>query len=200
MTHCPPVLRVLSQTYVFWATLSITNFGLLYGLAIPPLALFYARFVPFVAPPLGVALSIATVTTYALIKLAPTLNCSYATLAFNLLVLLLFLPAADAYKEYLINQALTGRAPDCVHYGSFREAVFEGDRNFRGNGGYEEGGYVYLWSYSQRHFFVAPHNNSGDFSCQNKRVKSLPYATSISQFFSWALQPFFHFLYKSMKR
>jgi len=166
MTHWPSSLRTLSQTYVFWAVLSLVNFGLLGGLAVPPLALYYSRFVPFLAWPLIASVTVAAIATLVLAKLAPTFNRKYGVLGFNLLVLLLLVPAANAYKNHLIDQQLAGHTPQCIEYGSFRASAFDSGRNFTGNGLYEEGGKVHLWSYSERRFFEAAPNLAKNFSCR----------------------------------
>ena len=165
MSHWPLPLRVLTQTYVFWAVVSLANFSLLGGLAIPPLA-FYARLIPFLTVPVAVCLAVAALAMRALPKLAPSINRTYAPLVFNLLVLLLLVPTADVYKNHLIDQHLIGHMPHCVGYGSFRASAFESGRNFVGNGIYEEGGKVYLWSYSERQFFEASPGLARNFSCR----------------------------------
>ncbi|MGC4061388.1 MAG: hypothetical protein QM749_11320 [Aquabacterium sp.] len=159
-------MRALSQTYVFWAALSLVNFNLLGGLAVPPLALYDLRFVPFLALPLVVSVAVAAIAKLVLARLAPTINRKCGVFVFNAIVLLVLVPTANAYKNHLIANQLAGHTPQCIEYGSFRASVFDSGRNFLGNGLYEEEGRVYLWSYSERRFFEAEPNLAKNFSCR----------------------------------
>ena len=146
--------------------MSLVNFSLLGGLAIPPLALYYFRFIPFLAWPLVASVAVATNALFVLAKVAPTHNRKVELLGFNLLVLLLLVPTANAYKNHLMDKELVGHTPQCIEYGSFRASAFESGRNFVGNGLYEENGKVRLWSYSEQRFFEARPDLAKNFSCR----------------------------------
>lgn len=148
---------VLLQTYLFWFVVSLFNFDLLSGLAIPILAIFYVKFLPFLVIP--VVLSIAGVV---LISKRLSLRMP---LIFNVVFLALLLLFGGLFKNALIGWHLRGHTPQCVDYGSFAKSALVPGRNFFGNGIYEEGGKVYLWSYSTLSFYEARPTLAVNFSC-----------------------------------
>jgi hypothetical protein len=137
---------------------SLLNFDLLSGLAIPILAIFYVKFLPFLVIP--VALSIAGVV---LISKRLSLR---TPLIFNVVFLVLLLLFGGLFKNALIWLHLRGHTPQCVDYGSFAKSALVPGRNFFGNGIYEEGGKVFLWSYSALSFYEASPNLAVNFSCK----------------------------------
>lgn len=151
--------RVLLQTYLFWFIVSLLNFGLLGWLAIPVFAIFYLKFVPFLAIP--VALSIASV---ALLSKRFSFR---SPLMFNAAFLVFLLLFSGLFKNSLIWWHLRGHTPQCVDYGSFAKSALVSGRNFFGNGIYEEGGKVFLWSYSALSFYEARPALAANFSCKN---------------------------------
>jgi len=157
--------RILSQTYLFWAVVSLANFNLLGGLALPFLVSFYLRYIPFLALPVVVSALVAGLAIALLNRRAPPLMKSFLPLLFNCLLFVVFIPTANYYKNHLIRQQLVSHSPTCVDYGSFWRSAFDNSRNFFGNAIYEEKGDVYLWSYSERRFFKATSGLAQNFSC-----------------------------------
>lgn len=149
--------RVLLKTYLFWFTVSFLNFELLSGLAIPILAVYYVRFLPFLAMPLALAAVIVTV-------LAKRFSLR-STLLLNAAFLLFLLLFGELVKDSLIWLQLRGHTPKCVDYGSFAKSALVPGRNFFANGIYEEDGKVYLWSYSKLDFYQASPGLAVNFSC-----------------------------------
>lgn len=149
--------RVLLQTYLFWLVVSLFNFELLAGLAIPFLAIFYAKFIPFLAIP--VALSVVCI---ALLSKRLSIRSPLALNAGFLVLLLLF---GGLFKDSLIWLHLRGHSPQCVDYGSFAKSALVPDRKFFGHGIYEEADKVYLWSYSKLSFYEARQDLAVNFSC-----------------------------------
>jgi len=152
--------RVLLQTYLFWFVVSLFNFEFLAGLAIPFLAIFYIKFIPFLLIPV-----VLTIVSIALLSKHFSLR---SPLALNAAFLILTLLFGGLFKNSLIWLHLRDHSPQCVDYGSFAKSVFMPNRNFFGHGIYEENGKVYLWSYSKLSFYEASPNLAVNFSCREK--------------------------------
>lgn len=157
MLTSPWLGRVLLPTYLFWFVVSLLNFELLSGLAIPILAIFYVKFLPFLAIP--------AILSIACVVLISKRFSFRAPLIFNVVFLILLLLFAGLFKDALIWLHLRGHMPQCVDYGSFTKSALVPGRNFFGNGIYEEGGKVFLWSYSTLSFYEASPNLAVNFSC-----------------------------------
>lgn len=162
MPTVPGLGRVLLQTYLFWFAVSLLNFDLLGGLAIPPLALFYLKFAPFLFIPVVLSL----VSAWLLSKLVRLRGA----LMFNIVFFVLLLFFGGLFKNVLIWWNLRGHSPQCVDYGSFAKSSLAPGRNFFGNGIYEEGGKVFLWSYSALSFYEASPRLAVNFSCRKPHV------------------------------
>lgn len=150
------ILRWIAGTYLFWVVVSLANFELLGFLAIPPLVVFFpgtiGRVLPFVLPPLAVAVSMAAVVTVFAIK-RRHVNHHAAPFVFNVCVLLMFFAAAELYRYHLMSQSLRDHKPDSLESSSFLGSVLGYRTYFRGpHASFNENGKLYRWSYSERKF------------------------------------------------
>lgn len=152
----PDLYYWTAATYVFWTVVSLLSFELLAFLAVPPLALF-ARdalqvFLPFIGPPLGVALAISVFGTAAFVwRLRHCRNL--APLVFNVILLSAFFVCADIHRYRLMTQSLQRHRPDVSHTTSFIESVLShGARYRQPHAGFRKGAQTYHWSYAERDF------------------------------------------------
>jgi hypothetical protein len=153
-----PISTVI-QTYFFWFAVSLLNFNFLIGLAIPVLAIFYFKFFAFLLIPLALSAACVAFISKQLALRQP--------LILNAIFLILILFIGDLFKNTLIWWQLRDHNPQCVDYGSFTRSVFLPNNQFVGHAIFEEGGYVFLWSYSTMSFYAARPNLAVNFSCKN---------------------------------
>ncbi len=154
------ILRWVSATYLFWAAVSLVNFELLGFLAVPPLVFFFpaaiGKFLPFILPPLAVALAFGVIATAFVSKRSRALRHA-APFIFNACVLLAFLVSAEVYRHHLMAQSLLDHKPDHLYSSPFLNSVITYRAYFRGpHASFEENGKTYLWSYSECRFFQVP--------------------------------------------
>lgn len=159
-TSVPNVLRWMAGTYVFWTVVSLANFELLSFLAIPPVVLLFPKtigqFLPFILPPLAVALAIGVVITAFVVKRSRT-NQHMAPFIFSACVLLTFFASAEIFRYHLMSQSLLGREPRHLESSSFLNSVLTYRTYFRGpHASFDENGKTYRWSYSECKFFQVP--------------------------------------------
>lgn len=155
----PNLLRWIAGTYVFWATVSLANFELLSFLAIPPVLLIFpktiGKFLPFILPPLVVALAIGVIVTAFVVKKSCA-NQYMAPFIFNACVLLTFFISAELFRYHLMSQSLLDHKPDHLENSSFLNSVLTYRTYSRGqHASFDENGKTYHWSYSERKFFQA---------------------------------------------
>lgn len=86
---------------------------------------------------------------------------------FNLAFFAAFVGASDAYKSYLIDTALEGRAPNCIYISSFMSSLLNAgeDFQFHAHALFVEGGRNYYWSYSEMAFFEGNDRLDRNFPC-----------------------------------
>jgi len=156
----PIAIRWIAGTYVFWVVISLANFELLNFLATPPAVLFLpeaiGKFLPFIFPPLAVALCVgAIVTLFAVKKLRA--NQFVAPFLFNACVLLMFLSSAEVYRYHLMSQSLHDHNPKHLERSSFLNSVLTYRTCGReSHACFDENGKKYYWSYSERKFLQTP--------------------------------------------
>lgn len=151
------VIRWIAATYVFWVTVSLANFELLSFLAIPPVLLIFpktiGKFLPFILPPLAVALAIGAIVTAFAVKKSRA-NRHVAPFVFNACVLLAFFVSAEVFRHHLISESLLDHKPNHLDSSSFLSSVLKYRTYFRGpHASFDENGKTYHWSYSERRFF-----------------------------------------------
>lgn len=156
------LLRWLAASYVFWAIVSLANFDLLGFLAIPPASILFpsaiTKFLPFLLPPLALALVIAVSIT-VLSTWNSTTRRHAAPFIFNTCLLITFFVSAEEYRQHLTSQALLGHNPTNLTLSSFTDSVINYRTYFRGShGGFDEDGKTYHWSYAERNFYPVPQN------------------------------------------
>lgn len=154
------VIRWIAATYVFWVAVSLANFELLSFLAIPPVALLFpttiGKFVPFILPPLAVALAIGAIVTALVVKRSRA-NRHVAPFIFNACVLVAFLASAEVFRHHLMSESLLDHKPNHLDSSSFLSSVLTYRTYFRGpHASFDEDGKTYRWSYSERKFFQTP--------------------------------------------
>jgi len=154
------ILRWVAGTYLFWVAVSLINFELLGFLVIPPLVLVFPttveRFLPFILPPLSVAVGVAVIVTavYLFLWKKPGSKPYMAPFIFNGCVLFVFLLSAEGYSRYLMSQSLLGHVPNRLQSSSFIDSALSYRAYFRGpHASFDEEGKTYRWSYSERKFF-----------------------------------------------
>jgi hypothetical protein len=149
-------LRWIAATYAFGVSVSLVNFELLSFLSIPPAVLMIAEFLPFILPPLVVALVVGSIVTASAVK--RSLASRYmAPFVFNICVLLTFLVSADAYRYLLMSRSLLDHKPSHLQCSSFLSSVLTYRTYFRApHASFDEDGKTYRWSYSERKFFQVP--------------------------------------------
>jgi hypothetical protein len=150
------VLRWAAATYLFWVAVSLVNFDLLGFVLIPPLALRWFKYLPFLLPPLAVAaaIAVAIVSHYSATLRAKGANSHLFAFAFNICLLASFLPSAEIYRHYLMTRALSDHTPAGFHYYSFLHSVLNYTAYFRSrHAGFSQDGEGYNWSYSEREFY-----------------------------------------------
>jgi hypothetical protein len=154
--NIPNVLRWVAATYTFWVCVSLANFELLSFLVMPPAILWIAKFLPFILPPLVVALVVGGFVTAAAVK--RSLVTRYmAPFVFNVCVLLAFLVSADAYRYFMMSLSLLDHKPNHLQCSSFTSSVLTYRQYFRGpHASFDENGKTYRWSYSERRYFQTP--------------------------------------------
>jgi hypothetical protein len=120
------VLRWIAATYVFWAAVSLASFDLLDFLAIPPVVLLspktIGKFLPFILPPLAVALAVGVIVTGLVVKRSRA-NQHVAPFIFNACVLLTFLASAEIFRYHLMSQSLLDHKPNHLESSSFLNSV-----------------------------------------------------------------------------
>ena len=153
-TGISKVIHWIAGTYVFWVVVSLANFKLLGFLAIPLVGLFLiGKFLPFILPPLVVALIIGTIITVLAVKILRT-NQYMAPLIFNVCVLLAFFTSAEFFRHQLMSESLLNHKPNHFNSSSFSSSVFSYRPYGRGShASFDENGKTYRWSYSERKFF-----------------------------------------------
>ncbi|MEJ2692157.1 MAG: hypothetical protein P8166_03640 [Candidatus Thiodiazotropha sp.] len=157
----PNIMRWTATTYLFWAAFSLANIQLLGFLTIPPAVFLFpdtiVKFLPFILPPLVVALTIGAVTTAFIVR--KLLISPYAApLIFNICVLLAFFVSADIFRYNLMSHSLLEHNPNHLRSSSFLKSVLTYHTHFRiPHARFEENGKTYLWSYSERRFIQVPH-------------------------------------------
>lgn len=154
------ILRWISATYLFWATVSLVNFELLGFLVIPPVVLFFpetiGKFLPFILPPLAVALAVGVIVTAFVLKRS-RVNRHVAPFIFNACVLFTFIVSAEVYRYHLMTQSLLDHKPSHLYSSSFLNSVITYRTYFRGpHASFDENGKTYLWSYSECKYFQVP--------------------------------------------
>jgi hypothetical protein len=159
-TGASEAFRWIAVTYVFWAAISLVNFQLLAFLAVPPLVLVspgtIGKFLPFILPPLAVALLLGIFVT-ALVAKTHASSRHVAPFIFNACVLVAFFVSAEIYRDHLMSQSLRNHSPDHLESSSFLSSVLQYRTYFRHrHGGFEENGKTYRWSYSERGFVERP--------------------------------------------
>lgn len=157
------VLRWLAWSYLFWVTVSFLNFQLIGFLAFPPAVFLFSeaieKFLPFLLPPLGIAIGTAVVVTvcYLKFRIQSSTDRSVTPLIFNGCILLVFFSAAEIYSRQLMADALQQHHPDQFYRQSFLSSVLSYDPDFRGaHAGFDENGASYIWSYAERRFILSP--------------------------------------------
>jgi hypothetical protein len=150
-------LRWIAGTYVFWVAVALANFELLSFLAIPPVVLLFpeniGKFLPFILPPLAVALVVGVVVT-AFVAKRSRANRHVAPFIFNACVLLAFFVAAEIFRYHLMSQFLRDHEPGHLESSSFLNSVLTYRTYFRmPHASFDENGKTYRWSYSERKFF-----------------------------------------------
>lgn len=154
------VIRWIAATYVFWVTVSLANFELLSFLAIPPVVLLFpetiGKFLPFILPPLAVALAVGTVVTTLVVKRSRAYR-HVAPFIFNACVLLAFFVSAEVFRYHLMSGSLLDHKPNHLDSSSFLGSVLTYRTYFRGpHASFDENGKTYRWSYSECRFFQTP--------------------------------------------
>jgi hypothetical protein len=152
--------RWIAITYVFWTVASLANFQLLGLLAIPPVILVspeaIGRFLPFILPPLGVALLVGVFITALVVRRHASTRHA-APFIFNACVLVAFFVSADLFRHQLMSRSLEGHTPSRLERSSFLASVLKYRTYFRDkHGGFEENGKTYRWSYTEREFVQRP--------------------------------------------
>jgi hypothetical protein len=150
------VFRWVAATYAFWVVVSLANFELLGVLAVPPVAFLspgsIGRFLPFILPPLAIALLVGVCVTAFVVKSHESSRHA-APFIFNACVLVAFFVSAEVFRHHLMARSLSGHDPENLERSSFLTSVLGYRTYFRGrHGGFEEGGKTYRWSYSEREF------------------------------------------------
>jgi hypothetical protein len=150
----------MSGTYLFWTIVSFMNFERLVFLPIPPLLLYapdsIAKFLPFLLPPLLVAIITGTIATAIYYSRRKTSGSNHylAILVFNCCVLFSFFVSADIYRDHLMTKALTEHNPVNLRYYSFLDSVLKSHGFFRlPHATFVEQGKTYHWSYAERRFY-----------------------------------------------
>lgn len=156
----PSIVRWIATTYLFWAAFSLANMQLLSFLTIPPAIFFFPmtiiKFLPFILPPLMIALAIGT-TSMAFITKRLRITPYAAPLIFNVCVLIAFFVSADIFRYHLMSNSLRGHQPNHFKSSSFLRSVLTYHTHFRSpHARFDENGKTYLWSYSERKFIQAP--------------------------------------------
>lgn len=154
------VIRWIAATYVFWGVVSLANLELLSFLAIPPVALLFpttiGKFLPFILPPLAVALAIGAIVTALVVKRSRA-NRHVAPFIFNACVLLAFFVSAEVFRYRLMSESLLDHKPNHLDSSSFLSSVLTYRTYFREpHASFDENGRTYRWSYSERRFFQTP--------------------------------------------
>jgi len=176
----PNLLPMLRITYIFWALLSLFNFELLGGLAIPVMFLaddfsYYDKFFPFLLPPLTDALIVTIATAVSAVLVFPWFRMSstgknWLTFLLNLTFLTTFLFTAENHKNLLIGKALKNHKPDCISIYPFLSSLsFGGQEHRSAHALFTEGGKTYFWSYSKLGFFEGQEGLSINFPCHKAK-------------------------------
>jgi hypothetical protein len=160
-TDVPDAARWVAGTHLFWAIVSLINLRFLGALAFPPLILvagkFLFKFLPFVLPPLILAVAISIYAARLVYKRRPNLGSRARPMIFNAILFVTFLASAESYKVILMQEQLSAAHPDCISSRPFLVALSNAGDWFRLHNGYfEEAGKRYHWSYSERRFVDAP--------------------------------------------
>lgn len=158
--HTSNLLRWITGTYVFWVIVSLANIKLLFPLAAPLLIPIYLEavraFLPFILPPLAVALGVGVVVTVFFARR----SCArqyVAPLVFNACVLLTFLGSAEVFRHYLMSQSLREHKPNHFQSSSFLTSVFTYRLPSRlPHASFDEDGKTFHWSYAKRKFIQVP--------------------------------------------
>ncbi|GGC65609.1 hypothetical protein [Undibacterium terreum] len=149
----------IAASYLFWSLVSLANLKMLAVFAFPPFALmgtpFYAKFFPFLMPPLATALLAAFIVTGIFVALRRRAGGLFAVFIFNASLLLVFLGAAEWYKDRLITDKLSQRHAEHLYVESFLSSALEAGEYFRApHATFLENGQTYCWSYSARDFYL----------------------------------------------
>ena len=148
------LMRWVATTYLFWTVVALTSFELLPFLAIPLLLIIQpeaiSRFLPFILPPLAVALATGTGIT-AWVSLQYPARRRWLPLLCNLCVLLIFIGSAEMAQNHGITLGLQGHQPQHLESRSFLRSVLEYQLRAP-HASFQENGHTYHWSYAQRQF------------------------------------------------
>lgn len=170
------VFPIIRKTYFFWAAVSLLNFGFLAFLPFPPLLLLgygaLDKFSTFLLPPAlataAIVLVLTLIVRIALRWKSISLQANGVAPYFvNLAFLVVFIPVSDVYKNHLIENALSARAPSCIYVSSFLSSLMNAGRDFQRHAHaiVVEGGRNYYWSYSEVAFFEGNDSLDPNFSC-----------------------------------
>ena len=154
------VIRWIAGTYVFWAVASFANPELLFFLAFPPAVLHYAKtiekFMPFILPPLVVALAVGVIVTVFLARISRA-SRYVAPLVFNICVLLTFLASAEVFRYHMMSKSLLEHKPNHLRSSPFLTSILNYNECFRlPHASFDEDGKTFRWSYSERKFVQVP--------------------------------------------
>lgn len=169
------IFSFLRTTYIFWAAFSLYNFNLLIGIAIPPLLVYYGRFLPFLLPPLAFSILVVGGAIFFTMRAFPQISARWLgreslPIMFNFLLLATFLLSAEYHKNTLIAQAIKNHKPECIQINSFVSSIGHGGQDFQftEHALFTEGGKTFFWSYSNLDFFEGSEALSRNFSCHSK--------------------------------
>lgn len=154
--------KVILQTYLFWALFSLYNLPFLIILTFPPLLMiptdFYAKFAPFILPPLLFSLILAIIIFLLVERKISQKIKKISPLLFNGLFLIIFLLSTDIYKNILIKKEAKKYNIKFVYTRPFYQSIaFAGEEyQFNSHAGFIKDGKLYFWSYRDRNFYVCP--------------------------------------------
>lgn len=147
------ILAAFIQTYVFWfVALPLLNFELivvgLFPFLLPSLV---EKFIPFLAPPFGMATAMTCLGAHVF-RGRLTKYRWWLPLGANAVFLVAFIGSVEAYKSTLIYADAYRYDPECIHVHSFLRSVRNVGEFAPEHAHMVKDDATFFWSYSERKF------------------------------------------------